>query len=559
MKSLVNGCAAAALLAGLAFQAHAQIPVRDAPVRAVPVDEDDAPPPPPAAPAPVPIVQPEAASAPVAEAAPPPVAVQAPPAPVKLAEAAPPPVEAPRLEKARLDVTASAESPLMARTESAAVKALTQPKAAPAAAPTLTPEENAFFAVLGQRVTDAASAYESYVRRAAAIDPAFSGAASVQRAVKASAAYQPRQLEEGIVAYAALVALRTPQFVEGVRSMDPRLAQALASSPEQVLRVRGAAEAASDVAGVLRAQGASLTAAGKAITKAAYDIQSQSWSKSPVRDPQIVLADAKTSALAPRSATVASKEKLLASLVTAPKALDSAGSDAPDVVRGLALAALAILGQTGDGKEAQYEALMRDSSSADCLKMAKLNLNQCLAVAGPQYEDVYCSGRHAVADTGKCVSDAASGGTTVDVVPAPEPVRQQRADGYGPEQAEAYGQVSRSDLDEDSDDDVAQPVQRRYAEVPHPAPAPAPVVQQPAARSYAQNDYAPPVQAQPQYQAEQSYAPPSAYGQQAYQQPQYSQPQYQPAPQYRQPYYPPARQYYQQQPYGYGGQGYYGR
>ena len=39
MKSLVNGCAAAALLLGLASAAHAEIVVRDAPVHAVPTDD----------------------------------------------------------------------------------------------------------------------------------------------------------------------------------------------------------------------------------------------------------------------------------------------------------------------------------------------------------------------------------------------------------------------------------------------------------------------------------------------------------------------------------------
>ncbi len=43
MKSLMSGCAAAALLVCLAAQAHAQTAVRDAPVHAVPMDEDDAP------------------------------------------------------------------------------------------------------------------------------------------------------------------------------------------------------------------------------------------------------------------------------------------------------------------------------------------------------------------------------------------------------------------------------------------------------------------------------------------------------------------------------------
>ena len=111
-----------------------------------------------------------------------------------------------------------------------------------------------------------------------------------------------------------------------------------------------------------------------------------------------------TSADQVRFATVPSKEKLLDSLVTAPQTAEGAAAPAPEVVRGVALAALAILGRTGDGMEAQYEALLHDATSADCLKMSKLNLNQCLAVAGPNYEDVYCTGRLAVSDTGACIA-----------------------------------------------------------------------------------------------------------------------------------------------------------
>ncbi|MEI9890636.1 MAG: hypothetical protein WDN45_08585 [Caulobacteraceae bacterium] len=43
MKSLLNGCAAVALLAGLAGQAHAEIQVQDAPVHSVPADTPAAP------------------------------------------------------------------------------------------------------------------------------------------------------------------------------------------------------------------------------------------------------------------------------------------------------------------------------------------------------------------------------------------------------------------------------------------------------------------------------------------------------------------------------------
>jgi hypothetical protein len=57
--------------------------------------------------------------------------------------------------------------------------------------------------------------------------------------------------------------------------------------------------------------------------------------------------------------------------------------------------------------------MLGDAGSQKCLDMAKLNLYQCLAVAKPHYEDVFCLGQHALADTGECMLYAAG---------APEPV-----------------------------------------------------------------------------------------------------------------------------------------
>ena len=70
---------------------------------------------------------------------------------------------------------------------------------------------------------------------------------------------------------------------------------------------------------------------------------------------------------------------------------------------GVALAALSARGEAGRGK-----ALMSDPRSAACLRIAKLNLYQCLASAGPHYEDIYCLGQHAMIDPGQCVVDAAA-------------------------------------------------------------------------------------------------------------------------------------------------------
>ena len=40
------------------------------------------------------------------------------------------------------------------------------------------------------------------------------------------------------------------------------------------------------------------------------------------------------------------------------------------------------------------------------MNLSKLNLYQCLAVARPHYEDVFCLGQHAMMDTGRCVIKA---------------------------------------------------------------------------------------------------------------------------------------------------------
>jgi hypothetical protein len=79
----------------------------------------------------------------------------------------------------------------------------------------------------------------------------------------------------------------------------------------------------------------------------------------------------------------------------------------PVVARGLALAALAVLGQADEEHGEQIVPLLADAQTTECVKMARLNLYQCLSVAGPQYEDVFCLGQHAMMDTGQCVVKAA--------------------------------------------------------------------------------------------------------------------------------------------------------
>jgi hypothetical protein len=84
----------------------------------------------------------------------------------------------------------------------------------------------------------------------------------------------------------------------------------------------------------------------------------------------------------------------------------------PIEARALALAAESVLGRAHGADRDRLTPLFSEGDSAECLRIAKLNLYQCMAVAGPQYEDIYCMGQHAMSDTAKCVAGAAHAAQT---------------------------------------------------------------------------------------------------------------------------------------------------
>ena len=296
---------------------------------------------------------------------------------------------------------------------------------------------------LASHLTQAAAAYDGYVRRTSAIAPRFADGASVQHALSIGADYQPEQLEEGMVAFSALLALRDQDFVAGVRqaAADPAFAQRLIDDPDSVLQAPGATEAAADVEGALRTHGRRLRQLAAAITQQAYTVQLQAWSKAPVPDAAGVLARVKAEALTTRVADVAAQQSLLQSLDATPRTTGWNGAVTPQVTHGLALAALAVLGQAGDNNEAQIAALLRRQIDVNCVRLARMDLNQCLAAAGPHYDDVFCTGEHAVGETAKCVSAAAGDTGDADTPPQTDvatPAAFTPA-AYGPEEAAAYG------------------------------------------------------------------------------------------------------------------------
>lgn len=272
---------------------------------------------------------------------------------------------------------------------------------------------------IARRVVDAAGAFDGYMRRASAIKADFGSGATVAHAVALGSVYEPTQLEQGAIAYAALVALQDPLFVQAVQDAgtDPRAREAFAArlvdQPELVLAAGAARRAVTRVTAVLGRMGADLVVAGAAVKQAAYDVQREDWSKGAIVSGDERLARIKAQSAVPVSLVQADQAHLIGSLAAFRSAEARSPAEAETatavVTRGMALAALAVLGKAGDDQAARVDALLNDPLDADCLKMAKLNEYQCLAVAGPHYENLFCLGSHAMMDTGKCIATAAGG------------------------------------------------------------------------------------------------------------------------------------------------------
>jgi hypothetical protein len=269
----------------------------------------------------------------------------------------------------------------------------------------------------------------------------------VQRSLTTGAAYEPNQMAQGAIAYAAVVALQDRAFVEGVRTYvkNPvqrrQVAYEILKDPAYAIGLQGSAGAAGLVIAALGGEAQRLYDGGKAVKQSAYEIQKQPWSKAeapaPSRDAR--LANAKTVSSAVMRGDVSQTARLQqASSGAATLGLTAQAAAppyTPTVVRGLAVAALAALGEAGDANVSQVMGLVAEPNVGACMSMSKLNLYQCLAVARPHYEDVFCLGQHAMMDTGRCMIKAA--GLPEPYEPKFVPSEASAAKGYPAKKAPA--------------------------------------------------------------------------------------------------------------------------
>ncbi len=215
-----------------------------------------------------------------------------------------------------------------------------------------------------------------------------------------------------MIAFAAMAALQDRRFVAGVQLLtaDDRQCQATVrrriESPETAIEFPGVDRAAAHARAALLRQIEPLLANGRRVKQAAYEVQHKEWSRAWVTDGRARLALVKQLATQRVSPSQADTTRLFPS-VSAQVERRDATVPSPAVVRGLALAALALAGDTGEDSDGVLNSMMTDARSRSCLHRAKLNLFQCMAVGGPHDEDIFCISQHAMLEAGQCMASAA--------------------------------------------------------------------------------------------------------------------------------------------------------
>lgn len=309
--------------------------------------------------------------------------------------------------------------------------AMARPKPAPVEAvapPPPPPPAPAAAAGLPYPMLADAAAYQAWLGKVSSTSPDFKSGVEVAQSLKAGAAYEPKALVRGAIAYAAVAALADQTFVSQLRAAGStpeyrhQMAGYILYNPVYVFQFKDSDTAAGLARQALGAAGLQLYAAGRTIKLAAYAVQHQAWSKEEVADRPARLAAVEAASenpIPPADDQIPALQRAASGVAPLPiTAAPSVPPYTPLVAHALQLAAIAALGEATDQSYNNLTSIMSDDDSAACLHMAKLNLHQCLAVAKPNYEDIFCLGQHAMSDTGACLAKNAG----MDVPAEPPPV-----------------------------------------------------------------------------------------------------------------------------------------
>lgn len=262
-------------------------------------------------------------------------------------------------------------------------------------------------------------------------------------ALNTIASYAPADLSRSWVAYAALVAGQSPEFIDGARSTadyygSRRLRRGLTDHPGYAASMPGAAEARARVIEYVRNASIEVFTAGEAVRMAAYTLQSNQWARARVTDNDARINALRAASLRPRFAPGATYASISAPGFPTEREFSRRSSEieifngvfdlnidyatsarldlatnpninGPDFAdRAISLAALAAIGGAEDDNVESVNTLLYEPDADQCMAMARAHFHQCIAAAHFRYEDPFCIAQHGLSDVAQCLNIATS-------------------------------------------------------------------------------------------------------------------------------------------------------
>lgn len=239
-----------------------------------------------------------------------------------------------------------------------------------------------------------------------------------------------------LLGYGALIGAQNTDFVEGVletaryQGIDTVIYQ-LYSDPTYASSFPGASFAAADIQNAWVSDIDLIKSAGARVKQQSYDAQTQpTWKKMLTDDrmeriytisqsktvrftpppPQTRLSIAETGTLRAFD-TEASRKRLqfwqTYGRASAPQNFgNTAQINNPVNQKAVTLAALEILGASGEQSRTWIDGYSFESKLNQCTTIARLNVEQCLAAGHFKYEDAFCIAQHELTDISNCMTQS---------------------------------------------------------------------------------------------------------------------------------------------------------
>lgn len=341
----------------------------------------------------------------------------------------------------------TAEAPPMQTTVARGRDARTAPKPeapGPATAPRITPNLAATNRQLSRpadsRVVSAAANYTLFRDDVTEIGYSpIQSVGDIDNALETSTSYTPEDLTRGWIAYAALVAMQNPAFIDGVRASADHwgredVMRGLNNNLAYAGMISGSELAIDDVLRQASSDAAKFKSAGDALEQQAYTIQKDSWASRKVANKEGKLA-------AVRQTSNAGAPSTVLSALAAPGAVGSPELEVrgealnefrrmfvptaspttqasyrssyrlrPNLNqksaldRAMTIAAFEALGATEEANRLRTGEIFLDRNTRKCLGDARLQLEACISATYNNFDVPFCVARHSISDVSSCIS-----------------------------------------------------------------------------------------------------------------------------------------------------------